>query len=71
MRVDETAGLVVPDPLAPDPSVEGTAIELVEVVNIVGAGQREWEVRAVAAGRAVVRGTGTTAFVLTFDVSAR
>lgn len=69
LRVGENADLVIPDPLAPDPTVEGTAVELVEVSNITGSGQREWEVRAVQAGRAVVAGSGSRPFVLTFEVS--
>ena len=52
-----------------DLTVEGPAVQLVRVNDAIESGQREWEVRAVAVGRAVVRGTGTAQFVLTFDVS--
>jgi hypothetical protein len=52
LDVGEQVELVQSDPLAPDPSVTGDAVELVEVVNVTGSNQREWEVRARAPGTA-------------------
>jgi hypothetical protein len=70
MMVGQTAGLVVPDPLAPDPSVEGDAVEVVDVVNVDASGQREWELRAIRPGRTVLKGTGSTPYVITLEVGA-
>jgi hypothetical protein len=70
MVVGRTAGLVVPDPLAPDPAVEGNAVEVVDVVNVDASGQREWELRAIRPGRTVLRGAGSTPYVITFEVEA-
>jgi hypothetical protein len=70
MAVGQTAGLVVPDALAPDPEVEGDAVEVVDVVNVDASGQREWELRAVRPGRTVIRGAGSTPYVLTLEVTA-
>ena len=70
LRVGANVLVVVPDPLTPDLTVEGTAVGLVAVVNIDASGYREWEVRGLAPGRSVVRGTRPVPFTLTFDVSA-
>ncbi len=70
MAVGQTAGLVVPDPLAPNPAVKGDAVEVVDVVNVDASGQREWELRAVRPGRTVIRGAGSTPYVLTLEVKA-
>lgn len=57
------------DPLSPDPIVGGDAIELVELVNVTGSGQREWELRAVASGTATLDVVdGDTSFDLTLQV---
>jgi hypothetical protein len=71
MRVGQTAGLVVPDPNAPDPEVEGGSVEVVAVVNVDGSGRREWELRAVAVGRTTLRAGGTHGYALTLDVRPR
>jgi hypothetical protein len=72
LRVGDTAELVVRDPLAPDPVVEGTAIDLVEVVNITQSGIREWEVRAVSVGEAMVAAVDPPKrFTIRFRVSGR
>lgn len=47
---DATTELLQSDPQAADPTVDGDSIELVEVVNVMGSGRRQWEVRAVAPG---------------------
>src|SRR5688572_26134461 len=49
MKVGQTAGLIVPDPSAPDPEVDGRSVQVVEVNNVDASGRREWELRAVAA----------------------
>lgn len=50
LRVGETAELLQADPLAADPRVDGTSVELVEVVSVAGTDRREWELRAIAPG---------------------
>jgi predicted secreted protein len=69
LRVGQTVELVVPGPAAPEPRVEGEAVALVEVRGVRGGGGREWEVRAVRAGTAYVRGVGPDPWTLTFHVS--
>jgi hypothetical protein len=69
LRVGQTVELVVPGPAAAEPRVEGEAVALVEVRGVRGGGGREWEVRAVRAGTAYVRGVGTDPWTLTFHVS--
>ena len=56
MAVDEVSRLVVGDPHAPDPSSSGPALLIVPVFNVQESGQREWEVRAAAAGSATITG---------------
>lgn len=55
LRVGETATLLQDNHLAPDPTVDGDAIELVELVNIAASGDRQWEIRARTPGEAVIR----------------
>jgi hypothetical protein len=50
LRVGQSARLVLPLD-ARDPSVSGAAVELIEFVFFDAAAHREFEVRAVAAGR--------------------
>ncbi|MBB5015318.1 hypothetical protein HNQ58_001204 [Rehaibacterium terrae] len=68
LRAGDTARLLIPDPLAPDPIVEGNAIAFIAVANIAPSGQREWEIRAVRPGKSVIRATGGPRFTLTFEV---
>ena len=68
MQVGQTSGLVVPDPNAPDPEVEGDSVEVVAVTNVGASGQREWELRAVGTGRTVLRGAGAMPYTITLDV---
>jgi predicted secreted protein len=68
LRVGQTVELVVPGPAAAEPRVEGEAVALVEVRGVRGGGGREWEVRAVRAGTAYVRGAGPDPWTLTFHV---
>ncbi len=55
MTVGQTTTLRT-DPGSADPVAEGDAVLLVESVNVTDSGAREWEVRAVETGRAVVSG---------------
>jgi predicted secreted protein len=69
LRIGQQATLLQQDPLAPDPSVEGTSVDLVGVDNARASGRREWEVRAVASGRSVIEGIdGSRRFSFTVDV---
>lgn len=64
----KSVGLVVPDPYAPDPQVEGQAIQLIEVSNIDGTSRREWELRAVKPGRAIIHAAGDHPYKITLVV---
>lgn len=68
MSVGQVAKLVVSDPEAPDPEVHGTSVLVVPVVNITASGQREWELCAIGAGTATIRGQGTQPYVITLEV---
>jgi hypothetical protein len=68
MRVDEVAALVVADPDAPDPVVDGRSVLVIPIVNIQASGRREWELRAVARGRTVIRAGGATPYSITLEV---
>lgn len=50
-----------------DPAVEGDAVLVIESVNVAAGDAREWEVRAVESGRAVV--TGAEGWTLAFEVA--
>lgn len=69
MTVGQTTDLVVPDPLAPEPTLEGNGIELIAIVNVAPSGRREWELRAIGAGRTTITGDGKQPFVITIDVT--
>ena len=71
MQVGQTAQLVVLDPHAADPSVEGDSVEVIPVFNVTGSGRREWELRAVAPGRTTLAGSGSHRYVITVDVAAQ
>jgi len=68
MRAGQTAELVVADPDAPDPGVEGTSVLVVPVVNVQASGRREWELRAIAPGRTTIRAGGTQSYAITLVV---
>jgi hypothetical protein len=69
MSIDQGASLVVPDPMAPDPVVDGTSVEVIGVDAITESGQREWELRARRAGRTVIRSPDPVPYTITIDVS--
>jgi hypothetical protein len=68
MKVGQTAGLIVPDPQAPDPEIEGQSVQVVALNNIDASGRREWELRAKAPGRTTIRAKGSKPFTVTLDV---
>lgn len=68
LAIGDTARLIVPDPSAPDPEVEGEAIELVEVINIAASGRREWEIHARRPGMAVIRSHQTPRYAIGIEV---
>jgi hypothetical protein len=69
MKIGQTVGLIVPDPGAPDPAVEGRSVDVVTVANIDASGRREWELRAVASGRTTLRAKGSRPYTITLDVA--
>jgi hypothetical protein len=68
MTVGRTVSLVVPDGTAPDPKVEGNSVEVVTMNNIDASNRREWELRAIRAGRTVLRAAGAMPYTITIDV---
>jgi hypothetical protein len=68
MKVGQTADLVVPDPSAPDPEVEGRSVQVVDVHNVDASGRREWELRAISPGRTTLRAAGKHPYTITFEV---
>lgn len=69
LLVGEQVELVQSDPLSADPTVDGEAVELVEVVSVAGSGQREWEVRGLVPGVAhLTVPDGATTFGVTIEV---
>lgn len=68
MTVGRTVGLVVPDGTAPDPKVEGDSVAVVTMHNIDASNRREWELRAIRAGRTVLRAAGAMPYTITIDV---
>ncbi len=68
MKVGQTADLVVSDPSAPDPEVDGRSVQVVEVNNVDASGRREWELRAVSPGRTSLRAGGNRPYTITLDV---
>ena len=68
MKVGQTAGLVVSDPDAPDPEVDGQSVSVVEMHNVDASGRREWEIRAIKPGRTTLRAAGKRPYTITLDV---
>jgi hypothetical protein len=69
MRIGQVAGLVVADPDAPDPTVDGRSVLVIPVVNIQASDRREWELRAVARGVTTITAGGTQPYVIVVDVA--
>ena len=71
MQVGESRELRARDASAPDPAVEGDAVQLTEIDNIQAGDGRSWELRAVRTGRSRIVVAGSTPFVVTIDVASR
>ena len=69
MATGSTTALVVREPGADEPEVDGASVILIPVVNVTGSGVREWEVRAVEPGTSVITST-TPAYTITLTVQA-
>ncbi|WP_159899723.1 hypothetical protein [Ornithinibacter aureus] len=67
MAMGSTTALVVREPGADEPEVDGASVILIPVVNVTGSGVREWEVRAVDPGTSVITST-TPAYTITLTV---
>jgi hypothetical protein len=67
-RLEQSSKLVVPDPMAPEPRVEGRSVMVVEVLNIQPTGKREWELQPVEPGRTVLHGARPYPYTITLDV---
>lgn len=68
MVLGQVAALIVAEPRAPDPTVTGDAVEVVQIDNITDSGMREWELRALRPGRTVLHSTDP-AYTITLVVS--
>jgi hypothetical protein len=66
--VGSTVEFVVPDPASPAPRVDGTAVELVELIDVTGSGRREFEVRAITLGTAIVAARPPAHWSISFHV---
>ena len=69
MAMGSTTALVVREPGADEPEVDGASVILIPVVHVTGSGVREWEVRAVEPGTSVITST-TPAYTITLTVQA-
>lgn len=67
LEVGATVALVVDDLAADDPMVSGEAVQLVQVVNVVDSGVREWEVRGEKPGTSTIR-SGSPRYAITVVV---
>ena len=69
MTPGQTTTLRLTDPSAPEPEVEGAAVLLIPIANVADGGAREWEVRAVEPGDAVLRSAGEPPWTIAFIVA--
>lgn len=69
MRVGETRELRTRDALAPEPTVDGNAIEVIGIDNVQAGSGRGWELRAVRPGRSRIAVAGAEPFAVTIEVS--
>lgn len=67
LEVGRTVSLVVDDLGADDPEVTGDAVQLVQVVNVVDSGVREWEVRGERPGTSTIT-SGSPRYTITVVV---
>ncbi len=71
LRVGEVVELHLADSFAPEPDVQGDAIEVAETVSASGSSGREFEVRAIRVGDATLTGESDgEAFSIRFHVEA-
>jgi hypothetical protein len=69
MQVGETRELRTRDALAPEPTVEGDAIEAIGIDNVQAGNGRSWELRAVRPGRSRIAVAGAEPFAVTIEVA--
>ena len=69
MRVGETRELRSRDAFAPEPTVDGDAVEAIGIDNIQAGSGRGWELRAVRPGRSRISVAGAEPFAVTIEVS--
>jgi len=69
LRRGQVIELIVRDADAPDPRVEGDAIELIAISNVTASGSRQWEIRARAVGVARINVASKYPFSLTIEVT--
>ena len=69
MQVGETRELRTRDALAPEPTVDGDAVEAVGIDNVQAGSGRGWELRAVRPGRSSIAVAGAEPFAVTIEVS--
>lgn len=67
MAVGSTTALVVRQPGADQPEVDGTSVILIPAVNVTDSGVPQWEVRAVEPGTSVITSTAP-AYTITLTV---
>lgn len=70
MQVGETRELRTRDALAPEPTVDGDAVEAIGIDNVQAGRGRGWELRALRPGRSRVAIAGAEPFAVTIEVSA-
>jgi len=69
MQIGETRELRSRDALAPEPTVEGDAVEAIGIDNVQAGSGRGWELRAVRPGRSRISVAGAEPFAVTIEVS--
>ena len=69
MQVGETRELRTRDALAPEPTVDGDAVEAIGVDNVQAGRGRSWELRAVRPGRSRIAVAGAEPFAVMIEVS--
>ena len=69
MQVGETRELRTRDALAPEPTVDGDAVESIGIDNVQAGSGRGWELRALRPGRSRIAVAGAEPFAVTIEVS--
>lgn len=68
LALGQSAELLARDLHAPEPQVEGDAIELIGIANVGASDRRTWEIRARAPGTSRIVVPGRQPFTLTIEV---